>query len=278
MLEPANLPADLVWPDPPVTMITAPNPSPKTLDGTNVFIVGTAPAYLIDPGPDLPNWVPTLAEAMRDRDVAGILLTHSHPDHAPAAARLAGLLSVTVWASDRIDGIAARSLGVDRVIADGAEWQVGNDTLRAILTPGHTPDHLAFWLERARILFAGDTILGTGTTLIAPPEGDMLAYMWSLALLRSLGPRLICPGHGPVVRDPQAKIDEYVEHRRRREDQLVAALRAGPSTLQDLATVIYTDVDPHVLPLALDSLRAQIDKLTREGRARSVGDLVALTD
>jgi glyoxylase-like metal-dependent hydrolase (beta-lactamase superfamily II) len=153
---------------------------------------------------------------------------------------------------------------------------VNGDVLRVIATPGHAPDHVAFWLERGRVLFAGDTILGQGSALVAPPEGDMAAYMRSLERIRKLGPRIIAPGHGPLILDPNAKIDEYVRHREQREAQLLEALQRGPATVEELVRKIYVDVDPTLHGLAAQSVRAQLAKLRMEGRIHMLADRYAL--
>src|SRR5207248_1357671 len=125
------------------------------------------------------------------------------------------------------------------------------DRLCVVPAPGHSPDHVALWLETARVSFTGDVILGQGTTLVAPPEGDMAAYMRTLATLKALDARLIAPGHGPIVEDPAAVIDEYIRHRQDREQQVLAALQTGPATESELVARIYADVDPRLHDLAL---------------------------
>ena len=266
-------PAQVVSRDPPVVMFTAPNPGPKTLEGTHTFVVGHDRTYVIDPGPDIPAYGDALAAQLRDHGhvLQGILLTHGHPDHAPGAARLAETCGVPVWGSTHLSSVA-----IDRTYDDDQWFEVDGDHLRVLSTPGHASDHVAFWLESARILFSGDTILGYGSTLVAPPEGDMAAYMRSLEVMRRLQPRLIAPGHGPIIRDPEAKIAEYVEHRRLREQRLLAALRQGPATARELVERVYTDTDPRLMDLALGSVQAQLVKLVAEGAVRQAGEVFSL--
>jgi glyoxylase-like metal-dependent hydrolase (beta-lactamase superfamily II) len=256
--------------DPSVAMVTAPNPGPKTLSGTNTFVVGLDPAYIVDPGPADPAYQESLTSLVRETNgglqPVAILLSHGHPDHAPGARLLKGMLGLPVLASPAMPEDQAAAAGVDRFYSAGEYFQLGSDRLEVLATPGHSPDQVAFWMPQSRILFSGDTILGQGSTLVAPPEGDMQAYMKSLELTRDLGPRIILPGHGPVIRDPAGKIEEYLTHRDERERQLIGVLRNGPSTPENLVKAMYADTDPRLQDLALGSVLAQLEKLTREGR------------
>ena len=268
-----SFPTETIRTNPLVVKFTAPNPGPKTLDGTNTYIVGRDQAYVIDPGPALPSYQQFLAGWLTKNGCApkGILLTHAHPDHAPGAALLRDLLTAPVWHSAHPGMAANHTIEPSNDFRDNQEFAVDADTLHAIPTPGHSPDHVAFWLRQSRILFTGDTILGSGSTLIAPPEGDMAAYMRSLAAIRQLKPRTIAPGHGPLVLDPKSKIDEYITHRQEREAQLLDALRQGPATIVELVTRIYTDVDPSLHDLAAGSVEAQLVKLAKEGKVTKAG-------
>jgi glyoxylase-like metal-dependent hydrolase (beta-lactamase superfamily II) len=133
-------------------------------------------------------------------------------------------------------------------------------------TPGHSPDHVAFWSPQARALFTGDTVLGRGTSVIDPPEGDLVAYLRSLRRMRDLAPATIYPGHGPVVLRGTDKLDEYLEHRAMRERQVLDALGDGARSVDELVTAIYTDYPPEVLELAGRSVVAHLLKLDTEGR------------
>jgi glyoxylase-like metal-dependent hydrolase (beta-lactamase superfamily II) len=209
---------------------------------------------------------------------AAILLSHGHPDHAPGASVLKPLLSIPVYASGAISSQVARDAGVDFAYAEGASFDLDNDRLEVIPAPGHTPDQVAFWMPVCRVLVTGDTILGEGSTLVAPPEGDMSAYMDTLSRFRALDPALILPGHGPLVRNPPAKIDEYVRHRLTRERQLVESLRRRPATIPELVSRLYAATDPRLHSLAEGSVAAQLQKLAREGRVVREGDMYRLCD
>lgn len=275
MSEPSSRPVP-VHHDPSVLMATAPNPGPKTLSGTHTYLVGRDPAFVIDPGPPDSAYQERLVAAIRGLvppiRPAAILLSHGHPDHAPGARILKRMLEIEVVASAAMSAEDAVASGVDRRFGEDETFDLGDDHLWVVGAPGHTPDQVAFWLSRSHILFSGDTILGTGSTLVAPPDGDMVAYMKTLERMRALSPRLILPGHGPIISDPAAKIDEYMAHRQEREKQVLDALQHGPSTVEALADRIYTDTDPALHVLARGSVAAQLDKLVREGTVEASGD------
>ena len=236
--------------------VLAPNPGPCTLEGTNTWVVGRDPAVVVDPGPDDPAH---LAEVRREAGVVGaILLTHDHPDHAPGASALARDTGAPV--------LAFRPPAGGRRLRDGEIVRAGDAALRAIHTPGHSPDHVAFALEGERALFTGDAVLGRGTSVIDPPEGDLAAYLRSLRRMLDLAPRILYPGHGPVVLDGAAKLREYLEHRAMREEQVLAALEAGRRTIPEMVEEIYRGYPPELRPLAERSVLAHLVKLEAEGR------------
>ncbi|HET9978989.1 MAG TPA: MBL fold metallo-hydrolase [Ktedonobacterales bacterium] len=254
-----------------VARILAPNPSVMTGPGTNTFLVADETAgavVVIDPGPDMPDHLRRIAAEVGSRGAArAILVTHGHPDHAEGAATLRALLGVPVYAWSR-QGVPA----MDVALADDEIVPLGARRLRALYTPGHRFDHLCFLLEDSGALFAGDLIAGEGTVVIAPPEGDLLDYMASLRRLRALDPRLILPAHGPLLDQPQAVLDYYIAHRDEREQQVLAALAAGPQPIMELVRVVYAEVNPELHPLAAQSLLAHLQKLEREGRVHRQTD------
>ena len=250
-----------------VELLLAPNPSLMTGAGTNTFLVADDAAgevVVIDPGPDIPDHLRAIADAVAARGRArAILVTHGHPDHEEGAASLRALLGVPVYAWSQ-EGVAA----TDQALADDALMPVGSRRLRALHTPGHRFDHLCFLLEDSEAVFAGDLIAGEGTVVIIPPEGDLVDYMASLERLRALSPRLILPAHGPLLGNPGLVLDYYINHRMERERQILLAVTTGHQTVGELVRVIYTDVNPDLHPIAAHSVLAHLYKLEREGWIR----------
>lgn len=240
-----------------VIRVLAPNAGVRELEGTNTWIVGEAAAIVIDPGP---NHEGHLHEVARTAGAVGaIAITHDHPDHAPGALPLAEATGAPVYAARPVEGMER--------IRDGDLVSAGSTTLSVVAAPGHTPDHLTFHEARSGSLFTGDAVLGRGTSVIDPPEGDLAAYLRTLRRLRELSPRTIYPGHGPVVLRAVAKLDEYLEHRAMREEQVLAALGDVWRSPEELVAEIYADHPPEVHELAARSVLAHLLKLEVEGRA-----------
>ena len=213
----------------------APNPSALTLDGTNSYVVGR---WVVDPGPALASHVDAVRRAAND-GVEGVVLTHSHADHSEAA-----------------------ELFDAPVTLPGHGQVVG--PFRAIATPGHSADSVC--LVMGRVCFTGDTVLGAGSVFISPGEGSLSAYLDSLRRLSSLDLEVLCPGHGPYVWDPAAKLDEYIAHRLDRERRLVEALDAGLRTRDELLDAAWPDVPPDLRAAAALTLSAHLEKLGEDGR------------
>jgi glyoxylase-like metal-dependent hydrolase (beta-lactamase superfamily II) len=221
-----------------------------TLAGTNTYLYGSDPCTVIDPGPDDSGHIDAVRAAAEERGGIGlVLLTHSHGDHAAGAGRLAAALAE--------DGGAAPEM----MLPSGGEEHGG---LRALATPGHAADHVCF-LTGAGVCFSGDLVLGEGSTFVPPDGGSLAAYMESLHLVQAESPTLICPGHGPWVTDPAAKLAEYVEHREMRERRLLAALERGERSKEALLAEAWSDVPAELRPAAALVMEAHLQKLEREG-------------
>jgi len=231
-----------------VLRVRAANPSPFTLDGTNTWVVGSEPAWVVDPGPALPEHLDAIAAAVQVRGGAGgIALTHDHPDHAEGLGALRARLGDP-------------PVGRMPPLGDGEAF----GPFTAVHVPGHAADHLVFVAGRAA--FTGDAVLGAGSVFIAPGAGGLGAYLDGLRRLRSLGLERIYPGHGPEVADPNAKLDEYLAHRLERERRIVAALEAGLRGEDELVAAAWDDVPEGLRLPARWTLQAHLEKLRAEGR------------
>ena len=221
-----------------------------TLGGTNTYLYGSGPCVVIDPGPDDAGHLEAVCAAGELRGGIGVvLLTHSHRDHADGAGALAAL--------------AEREGPRPEVVlpADGEE----HAGLRALATPGHAADHVCF-LTPDGVCFSGDLVLGEGSTFVPPDGGSLASYMDSLRLLQAEPLELICPGHGPWIVDPAAKLAEYVEHREMRERRLLAALDRGERSREALLAEVWNDVPAEVRPAAALVMETHLQKLEAEGR------------
>jgi glyoxylase-like metal-dependent hydrolase (beta-lactamase superfamily II) len=225
-----------------VEKLTADNPGPMTLEGTNTYLVGRDPTVVIDPGPNDPAHIEAIRNAAEARGGIGtVLVTHGHGDHT--------------------DGL--ETLGVEPARPEDGETIAG---LTAIATPGHAADHLCFVADGA--CFSGDLILGEGSTIVGPRGmgGSLADYMSSLRRLQGLDLRVLYPGHGPEIDDPQARIAEYIAHRQAREDRLVAALERGERSQAALLAEVWDDVPEQLRGAAAIAMQAHLEKLEDEGR------------
>jgi len=252
-------------PTPRAQRLLAPNPGPMTLEGTNTWLLaepGATRAVLVDPGPDDERHRTTLlsAAAARGLQIALVLLTHGHPDHADGAERLTAATGAPVRAFD-----PAYRIGADG-LADGDVVTLDGLDLEVVATPGHTSDSVCLLIRADRALLTGDTLLGRGWTVVAHPDGRLADYLSSLHRLRSLCAdrpvQTLLPGHGPIRTDPVEVIDGYLTHRAERLAQVQRAVGAGATDAADVVRRVYADVDPALWPAAEQSVRAQLGYLS----------------
>lgn len=251
--EAQRAPTRIALADQDIVGVRAPNPGPFTLTGTNSWLVGRDPTWLIDPGPSIPAHLEAMSAEVQSRGgLGGIALTHDHPDHAHALPELRRRFPHAPVAAGRGE--------VDVILADGVAF----GPIVAVPIPGHSPDHFGFRL--GSVLFTGDAILGEGSSLITPYPGALGAYLESLKRLRELDLALLAPGHGPPVSEVQAKLEEYIAHRLEREQRLLAALAGGARTVDELLDTAWSDAPAALRPAAAATLAAHLDKLADEGR------------
>ena len=252
-----------------IALVRADNPGPFTLGGTNTWLVGRDPCWVVDPGPALAGHVENvLAEAARRGGIGGIALTHDHGDHADGAPALrddaggppaaAGSLPAPA-APPRPPVGAARWPAANVVLADGDTF----GPLRVVATPGHATDHLAFVF--ADVCFTGDAVLAESSVFVAPDPGALRGYLAALERLRALDLALLCTGHGPPVSDPRALLHRYLAHRADRERRLIAALADGLRRVDDLLDRVWDDAPPSLRLAATATLAAHLDKLDEDG-------------
>lgn len=238
-----------------VDLVLAPNPGPMTGPGTNTWLaVAGEEAVVIDPGPVIGSHLEAIVAAVKALTVVGILVTHTHPDHAPAAQPLGQLLGVPTIGPGPGGGFSP-----DRRIADGDGVEFGGATLVALATPGHTPDSTCY--RQGDALFTGDHIMGGSTVMVE----DMKHYLDSLRRLHHTGLRVIYPGHGSIMRDPDRTIGAYLEHRLQREAQILEAVGDGAATVGAIVQRVYSSVDPALHPAAAVNVDAHLRKLATEG-------------
>ena len=239
---------------PLVTRVVAPNPGPYTGPGTNTWILDAgAVAVVVDPGPDVDSHLAAIKRKLAGATIGVVLVTHSHPDHLPLADRLARPHHATVKRYPEL--------------GDGDVVRAGNLNVVALHTPGHSSDHLCFWLAADRALFTGDLVLGRGSSMVTYPEGNVADYLRSLDRVAALEPKMLFPGHWDPVTDAAQKIDEYRTHRLEREAQVLAEVRRGRGTAGELTRRVYgSEVGEELMQAAEMTMRAHLQKLVDEGR------------
>lgn len=264
---------------PLVRRLIAGNAGPMTFTGTCSYIVGEGTVAVIDPGPDDPAHVARLLDAVKGETVSHIVVTHTHRDHSPAARALKAATGAPIVGCsphrpsrdlalgevDPLDGAYDRDHAPDRLMTEGDDVSGPGWSLVAIETPGHTANHLAFALPEEDTLFSGDHVMAWSTTIVAPPDGSLAAYMASIEKLRGMEHALYRPGHGGPVREPQRFLRGLVQHRLQREAAVLGRLAAGDERIDAMVPAIYRNLAPALHGAASLSVLAQLEDLVLRG-------------
>jgi glyoxylase-like metal-dependent hydrolase (beta-lactamase superfamily II) len=262
-----------------VVRLVANNPNHFTFKGTNTYLVGTDTLALIDPGPEDPAHLEAILAAAGKRPISHVVITHTHRDHTdglPALLAATGAKTAgfgrrvanrgTVRTSPSGGEYVEKDFIPDVPLVDGQRLEGEGWALTAVHTPGHAPDHLCFALEGTGILFSGDHVMGWSTSVVAPPEGNMGAYIRSLQLMTERSAdRVYFPGHGGQIEDPMRLVKAYLLHRRMREQAVLECIRAGTNTARTIVPVIYKGLDPRLVNAATLSVLAHVEHLIERG-------------
>jgi glyoxylase-like metal-dependent hydrolase (beta-lactamase superfamily II) len=264
--------------EPGITRLLAHNPSAFTYYGTQTYLVGEGEVAVIDPGPADPVHADAIVEAVGDRRLVAILCTHTHRDHSPAAAMVAGRTGAPIvgcaplaleTVGPRADASFDGDYMPDRVLQDGERIEIAGTALTAVATPGHTSNHLCYSYGDA--LFTGDHVMGWSTTVVVPPDGDMAAYMASLEKLRKRDDRIYFPAHGPPVTNPGQYVRHLMGHRMQRERQILRLVSGQPRDIPDIVANAYPGLDPRLTAAAGGSVYAHLLDLQRRGLVAEEG-------
>ena len=269
--EPAQL-------SPLVRRLIANNGGPFTFTGTCTYLVGTTEIAIIDPGPENTSHRDALLNLIGNAKVKAILVTHTHKDHSPGALALKSVTGAPILGpalpatAPSLDPMRAQVLDAghdrgyapDRVLTEGDRIEGNGYSLDVLATPGHTSNHLAFALAQESSLFSGDHVMAWSTTVVAPPDGSMHAYMRSLAKLQSRADAVLWPGHGGPVKEPQRFVRALAHHRRQRERAILARVKAGDGTADKIARVVYAGLAPALRGAASLSVEAHLIHLAEQ--------------
>lgn len=275
---------------PLVRRVVAKNPSPFTFYGTGTYIVGRGEVAIVDPGPADEAHIAALLEALSGERVSGILVTHNHLDHSPAARALKARTGAPIFGpqpmgAEEADGAKVEE-GIDTAyrpdaaVRDGQTIEGAGWTIGCVFTPGHTSNHMCYALEEEQALFCGDHVMGWSTTVVIPPDGAMTDYLHSLTRVARRDDRVLYPTHGAPVggahdtkrRDPQAYVLSLIAHREERELQIAACLKRGIARIPAMVAAMYRGVDPVLHPAAARSVHAHLIRMVADGRAISDGE------
>ncbi len=270
---------------PGVRRLLCDNPSPFTFKGTVSYIIGRGEVAIIDPGPDDPQHIAALLDAVRNESVTHIFVTHTHVDHSPGAAQVKAATGAMTFAegphraarplhigeADRLEASADHDFVPDHALADGEVIGGKGFAIEAVATPGHTANHMAFALRETGLLFSGDHVMAWNTSIIAPPDGAMADYMASLDKLLRRDEQVYLPGHGGAVREAPGFVRQYIAHRHAREAAILATLRGGEADIPELVRAIYIGIDPRLSGAAGLSVLAHLEDLVARGLVATDG-------
>ena len=266
---------------PLIRRVVANNPSAFTFLGTGTYIIGKGEVAVIDPGPDLPEHLQAILDAVAGETVTHILITHHHLDHSPLARPLQEKTGAVIYGcavkTPDVEDTVKLEAGSDEFVPDisicgggttiaGPGW-----TFESIATPGHTSNHICYALKEENACFTGDHIMGWSTTVVTPPDGNMGAYMASLDVIQSRNFQTLWPTHGPPITKVPAFIDAYREHRLDRERQILDQLKAGETKITAMVPKMYVGVDARLYPAASRSVWAHVIELVKSGRVKTDG-------
>lgn len=249
------------------------NPGPYTGSGNWTWLIRGRVTTLVDAGTGEAQHLEAVERALDGAALKQVIVTHGHTDHASGVTALAAKFPGVHFLKMPWPERDARWPAAWEPLGDDSTVRAGDDTLTAIHTPGHAPDHLCLWHDRSRTVFCGDLAM-KGSTIYIPTtlQGDLIAYLASLERVLSLKPAQLLPAHGPVIDDPERVLRGYIEHRREREEQIVALLRSGESAPGAMVTAMYRGIKEDLVPMAKESVLAHLLKLERDGRARRAGE------
>ncbi len=281
---------EVVQISPLVRRLVCGNGGPFTFTGTCTYLIGRGDVTVLDPGPADAGHVEAIVRALPGERVAAILVSHTHADHSPAAALLQARTSAPIYGCaqhvaardlhageiNRLEASADKTYRPDHILQHGEALNIGGVTLEAVATPGHTMNHLCFALQEENTLFSGDHVMAWSTTIVAPPDGSMGAYMASLELLRGRAEQIYWPGHGGPVNEPQRFVRALLHHRRQREAAILQRLKQGDSSITQIVEKLYAGLDPRLKGAAGLSVFAHLEELIARGEATS-GEAPSLT-
>ena len=253
---------------PGVRRLLAPNPSMMTGPGTNTYLFGRNEVAVLDPGPAIESHIEKIQQ-VAEAPIRWVMVTHTHPDHSPAACELARVTGAELIGMSPPEGQHQDMTFVpDRILTDGDRISIDGDEVEAIHTPGHASNHVCYLHTHLNWVFTGDHVIDGSTVVINPPDGNMKHYLQSLAKVMALRPAVLAPGHGELIRDSDRAINWLVDHRLEREAKVAAALSKNPGlTSMELVPHVYQDVDENLYGLAERSLLAHLLKLADDGAA-----------